>query len=166
MAAAYLGVDGGESGGAVVYDRDAKAVVWWAAWTPAPDGVAVVGTDGRDVLPCHGSLGGLVLPPLAGAAIEAVFVGPAAQKVVGLAEVAGVWRGLVARHGIVPERPMASRWRADLLRLPPSTRAAQADRYAAQTVRHLGLYAPGMTPHVVDAVCIALWAAGVRGGVR
>ena len=142
-----LGVDPGPSGGAaIVAHQDGRwRLLWATAWTPT-------------VQP-------LPLPYQPDAwAIEGLYVGQARQGVIAVAEDAGRW---LERVGLAPlGRPMASRWRADLLRLPAATRAVDCDRAARATVEAVVDGALELDGHAVDAVCIALWAAGVRGRRR
>lgn len=107
---------------------------------------------------------GAGLPRLTHFAMEGLFVGKARQRIIGTAEVAGELMGaILANQDVVCQRPLASTWRSELLKLPPCT-ASVADRYARKVV--MGMFGndweklPG---HAIDACCIALWADGLRG---
>ena len=146
----YLGVDPGRvNGAAVAIGRlDGRwRVVWQRAWSKA-----------RPV-----DFAGLCLPEgVVAAAVEGVFVGPARQQSVGIAESAGQWCAMLAMAYACPvARPVASQWRPAVLGLGAAARASQADKRARQVV---GLVIEGELdgPHAVDAACLALYAAGVR----
>jgi hypothetical protein len=139
-----IGVDPGpvNSGAAAVERVDGR---WALVWTWEP---------GELIALPHGAIT---------AAVEGLYVGEARQGAIAVAEDAGRW--LERLNGLRILRPMASTWRADLLRLPPTTRAGDCDRAARALVDSLW---PGriQSGHVADAACIALWAAGVRGRAR
>lgn len=162
----YLGIDPGKNGGAVLLDSAHTLVqAWW--WQPCKAGGYEVQSQYGDALGFwwHSltELGGY-LPTLQRVAVEGLFAGRARQAIIGTAETAGELLGAIAPKVEQVLRPPASRWRADLLRLPGGTKAAQADRYARQVVvARFGELEAWRCGHAVDAACIALWAAGVRG---
>lgn len=147
----YLGVDPGPTGGAALIRRVGLSWALAGVWTWSPTQRAVYAPTER---------------PTA-AAVEGLYLGKAGHGVLAVAEDAGRW--LERIEPLTPERPLATRWRADLLRLPPATRAIDCDRAARALVDHLGLgtwQGQALDGHAVDAVCIGLWAAGVRGRRR
>jgi len=102
------------------------------------------------------------------AAVEALFVGPARQTIIGTAETAGALIAAASDSLVNPGqailRPPASLWRSGLLRLPGGTAAPQADKYARKVIEQLMPHNQAWkSGHAVDAACIALWCAGVRG---
>lgn len=165
----YLGVDPGKNGGAVLLDSTLALVqAWW--WRPCKAGGYEVQSQHGDAIGFWwASLTELAghLPTLQRAAVEGLYAGRAGQAIVGTAETAGELLGAIAQRCSDVQRPMASQWRGGLLRLPPATKAAQADKYAKQViVARYGALQAWKCGHAVDAACIALWAAGVRGQRR
>ena len=157
-----LGVDPGKNGAAVLLGDRQLVGAWW--WKPVKaGGYAVMSLDGATT---WASLGVLArqLPTLDGIAVEGLFVGAARQRIIGTAETAGELLGALAvTQEANIKRPMASEWRGDLLRLGP-TKAAECDKYAKKVVLQVFGESPAWkSGHCVDAACIALWAAGVRG---
>lgn len=167
----YLGIDPGKNGGAVIVSNDGKLnLEFWCYWKPDKEAYKVTMT-GENVL--HKDLGELsrYFGKVSRAAVEALFVGPARQAIIGTAETAGALISaasdslLDASQAIL--RPPASRWRSDLLRLPGGTKAAQADKYAKKVIENMFHDSDAWkSGHAVDAACIALWCAGIRGKAR
>ena len=138
----YLGVDPGPHGAAAIVARVGASwrLEWSCTWAPGSPAPA---------LPYAPTV----------AAVEGLYLGKAGHGVLEVAEDAGRW--LERLQGLPVHRPLATQWRADVLRLPATTKAADCDRNARALVEQLGLSVT--SGHLVDAVCIALWAGGVRG---
>ena len=160
-----LGIDPGKNGAAVIVE-DKSLIAWWR-WS-FKDGVYSVTWTGGEMRLYNLSELGQELGTVDCASVEGLFAGPARQAIVGTAEAAGellaaVFVALRGSGGPL-HRPMASRWRSDLLALPPRTSASQCDTYARQVITSILGPSPAWTGgHGVDAACIALWGAGVRG---
>ena len=161
----YLGIDPGKNGAAAVVTH--RRIELAVSWKPDSHGYKL-SFDGQEryvqSLSQLASLFGYVER----AAVEGLFAGKARQAIIGTAETAGelIAASLIAVGGdpTLLQRPMASRWRADLLRLPPGTKAAQADRYAKKVLQsYFGPHEALKIGHAVDAICIAMWCAGMRG---
>lgn len=158
-----IGIDPGTNGAAVLLEDRQLSEAWW--WKPRrTSGYFVQSTREKFEV---GSLSELA-PHFAGivsVAIEGLFVGPSRSTIVRTSETAGELLGaIMINSGVSVTRPMASRWRADLLRLPPRTSASACDRYARQVITHLlGESIAWKSGHAVDAACIALWQSGLRG---
>ena len=164
----YLGIDPGKNGGAVVISSNLKPELdFWCYWSPVSDGYKV-SIPGETLRLRDLSELSRYFDKVSAAAVEALFVGPARQTIIGTAETAGALiaaasESLLDRAQAIL-RPPASRWRSDLLRLPGGTTAAQADKYARKVIEQLMPDTQAWrSGHAVDAACIALWCAGVRG---
>ena len=143
-----VGIDPGQAGGVARVERHATGyrLLWAHEWTDHQ-------------LPTV-ALSGAV------AAVEGLYLGKAGHGVLDVAESAGRWLERLHAAGVVlPLRPMATTWRADLLRLPAATRATDCDRAARGLCDQL-FGAGAVHGHAVDAACMALWALGLRGRRR
>jgi hypothetical protein len=112
-----VGIDPGKAGGVARVERHATGyrLLWAHEWTDHQ-------------LPTV-ALSGAV------AAVEGLYLGKAGHGVLDVAESAGRWLERLHAAGVVlPLRPMATTWRADLLRLPAATRATDCDRAARACV--------------------------------
>lgn len=169
----FLGIDPGKNGSAVIVRStpgEKPVLDFWAYWKPVTGGYSVVSSCTEFATPDLSYLSeffGLV----SRAAVEALFVGPARQAIVGTAETAGALLGAATKAvgGDLAAilRPPASRWRSDLLRLPGGTKAGIADKYAKKVIQSLfGESEAWRSGHAVDAACIALWCANIRGKPR
>lgn len=179
-----VGIDPGIAGGAAVL-RDFRDIVWAADWSPSrDDGLRVRVAEpmtGR-VLDLRapnlwGVLARLPTPEGARCTVERMFIGPSPKSDLDvLIEAAGVALGwAMSRALVITARPMASRWRADMLAMPARSDAkacdtALADVYAGRVPKHLdGRIDHGLRgdlsllgPHSRDAVAVAAWGAGLR----
>lgn len=181
-----FGIDPGNSGGAAVL-RGFREILWAAQWHPhhSGDGFALVisePTTGRVLRFTETDLWRVLerLPTSPGSrcTVERMFIGPSPKSDLDvLIESAGLAVGWALSRGLrLTARPMAGRWRSDLLALPARTdakacSAALSDVLAGRAPRHL----PGqridhglrgnlalLGDHSRDAVALAAWGAGVR----
>jgi len=168
----YLGIDPGKNGGAVIvspgpWGSSAPQLEFWCYWSPDNGGFRVTIATGDFAIEDLSVLSEY-FGEVSRAAVEALFVGPARQSIIGTAETAGALIGAAIESLVKPRqailRPSASRWRSDLLRLPGGTTALQADKYARKVIEQImpdnQAWKSG---HAVDAACIALWCSGMRG---
>lgn len=180
-----VGIDPGTTGGACLM-RPGLVVDWIAWWAPTPrvEGVRIhvhEAQTGRslsfDEPDLWHALQHLPTPPRTWCCVEGLFVGGnTGGSVVPLAESAGValaWAS--SRRLRLTARPMAARWRADLLAPPPRTPASTADALLADALagRPQGggsrLIAPEIVGdlgrangHARDALAMAAWGCGLR----
>lgn len=168
----YLGIDPGRNGSAVIVSMASKPTIdFWCYWTPGKHGFKLHTTGEEKELADLSDLAEL-FGSVSGAAVEALFVGPARQTIIGTAETAGALiaaatKAIGTNSEKILQRPPASRWRSDLLRLPGGTTASVADKYAKKVMISIfGENAAWKSGHAVDAACIALWCAGMRGKPR
>jgi hypothetical protein len=181
-----LGIDPGVHGGAVLL-RGFCDVPWAAHWHPhhSGDGMALVISEpltGRVLRFTEPNLWRVLerLPTAPGTrcTVERMFIGPHPKSDLDvLIEASGIAVGWAMSRGLrLTARPMASRWRADLLAMPTRSdaktcNAALADVLAGRAPKHLPgeVIAHGITgnlgllnEHSRDALALAAWGAGVR----
>lgn len=176
MTAPTLGVDPGREGGAVLLANDGRHVLGWWLWRPhvaREDGQGTYGlwdwtsSEWTELPSLHAvasviamdaeDLGGHGLSVV----VEGLFVPPyrPPSGVLALAEATGELLGpLRALSEVAPLRPLASRWRPDVLGLPRNAASEVAERAAVVYARRVlvGLEEVA-NPHLAESACIARW---------
>lgn len=110
-------------------------------------------------------LGRRACAPLDGVALEGLFAaGGKLHGVLTLAETAGWWLAqLDAGHYREPVRPLAQRWRRELLGIGPQTPRAKCDEVVAAWAGEVpgppGWQEWAGSAHAHDAVAMAVWCA-------